>query len=71
MQYKIEGSEKQIQDLATHVFNEYPYQIKNRQLHVLTDCDETTSFLSMVSAFTKCSVMIDYMTQEIVKFTIL
>lgn len=69
MQYKIQGSPKQVQDL-TPLFFDYTYTIKNNVLLVLTDEDndsELLPFLSMVNA----PVMIDYMTQNTIKLTLL
>ncbi len=71
MLYKIEGTQQQLQDLATHIFNDYPHEIKNRQLQVLTDTEETFSFFSMIRAFTKAPVLIDYMTRDLIKFVVL
>lgn len=70
MQYKIQGSPEQIQDLAHHVFNDYTYEIKDNCLKI-TAGDHTFAFFSMVRAFTKVPVSIDYMTRDLVKFVIL
>ena len=70
MQYKIDATPEQIQELAPH-FADYPYQIKNQQLHILTNTEETINFFSMVRAFLKRPVTIDYMTQDLIKFVVL
>ena len=66
MQYKIEGA---VRDLAP-LFFDYTYTIKNNVLLVLTDADDDSEllpFLSMVNT----PVMIDYMTQNTIKLTLL
>lgn len=71
MQYKIDATPQQIQDLATHVFDDYPTEIKNKQLQINTEDDYTYSFFSMVRAFLKRPVSVDYMTRDLVKFVVL
>lgn len=66
MQYKIEGAVETISQL----FFDYTYTIKNNVLLVLTDEDDDSEllpFLSMVNT----PVMIDYMTQNTIKLTLL
>ncbi len=74
MQYKIEGTQQQLQDLATHIFNDYPHEIKNRQLIIDVGDEDwklTVSFFSMVRDFLKQPVSVDYMTQDLIKFVVL
>lgn len=68
MQYKIQGSVAEIERLAP-LFLGYSFIMKNNVLTVLTDTDDDSDlllFLSMVNA----PVMIDYMTQTIIKITL-
>ena len=71
MQYKIQGSKEQIEQLATHVFNDHTHEIKNNILVINTQEDYTTAFFSMVKAFTEQPVAIDFMTRDLIKFVIL
>ena len=70
MQYKIDGSLQEIQDLSIHVFSEYPHEIKNKQL-IVEASDQTIHFFSMIKNHLKKPVLVDFMTQEVIKFTIL
>jgi hypothetical protein len=70
MQYKIEATPQQLQDLATYVFDDYPHEIKNRQL-IIESGEHTFAFFSMVKAFLKQPVLIDYMTRDLIKFVVL
>lgn len=70
MQYKIEGSFEQIEALEDKLFYYYPHQVKNNQLIIEAE-DHTFAFLSMVRAFLKRPVSVNYMTQDLVKFVIL
>lgn len=66
MQYKIEGAVETIAPL----FFDYTYTIKDNVLLVLTDHQDDSEllpFLSMVNA----PVMINYMTQNTIKLTLL
>lgn len=74
MQYKIDATLEQIQDLKTHVFADHTYEIKNKQLIIDTGDDDwrlTVALFSTIKDFLKRPVSIDYMTQDIIKFVIL